>query len=378
MSVTIISDSPPWRWEIYFRWPDSRNPYRERRRSKLPSKSAAIREGQAREAHLLRLGEAGHLASKAADSDETAAPVPTLREFAPRWIDGYARANRQKASGIDTKESVLRVRILPELGDLPLDQITSERVALFQASLASYSAKSVNNTLSTLSKLLKVAVEWSVLPAMPCTIRLVKARPSAPRFYEMEDFRRLVEAAEKIDTRTHVLVLLGGHGGLRRGELIGLRWSDVDYRRHQIQVWQAVWRGVVDMPKSGKPRIVDMSKELEAAIKAHPRKGERVLHADDGTPATAKLLRTWLAAAQEHAGVPHTSGALHVLRHTCGASLSALGAPPRAIQELLGHSDLTMTMRYMSLSASTRRAAVALFDQRGTGVARVDGRDEIP
>ena len=99
-----------------------------------------------------------------------------MRDFGLQWIAGYARANRQKASGIDSKESILKHRLYPELGDLPLDKITPQRLALFQASLADYSEKSVNNTLSTLGKLLKVAVEWGVIPAMPCTVRLVKMK----------------------------------------------------------------------------------------------------------------------------------------------------------------------------------------------------------
>jgi integrase len=377
MVKTSRAESGAWRVAIYFRWPGSRRQYRERRRApaEITSKSAAHRWAETRQAYLLAQGEGAVMAERApaAPAAPDAPPVPTLRDFGPRWIEGYARASRQKASGIDAKESILRMRLYPELGDLSLDQITPERLALFQASLTRYSEKTVNNTLSTLGKLLKVAVDWRVIDRMPCTIRLVKAKPGAPRFLEIEDFDRLVTAATAIDTRTHVLVLLGGHGGLRRGELIGLRWSDVDFRRRQLLVSQAVWRGVVDMPKSGKPRIVDMSSALENALKAHPKTGERVLCADGGTPATAKLLRTWLARAARSAGIPHATGALHVLRHTCGSSLAALGAPPRAIQALLGHADLNMTLRYMSLTTSSRRDAVDLFDvaDRGKDVARL-------
>jgi hypothetical protein len=61
--------------------------------------------------------------------------VPTLEEFAPRFIEGYAKANRQKASGVQGKQSVLKTHLLPLFGRLPLDQITDERVAKLKARL---------------------------------------------------------------------------------------------------------------------------------------------------------------------------------------------------------------------------------------------------
>ncbi len=87
--------------------------------------------------------------------------------------------------------------------------------------------------LTVSNKLLKVAVKWKVLDAMPCAIELVKISNASPEFYEFEDYARLVEAAAKIGTRELLVVLLGGDAGLRRGEMIGLRWSDVDFRRGQ-------------------------------------------------------------------------------------------------------------------------------------------------
>ena len=124
--------------------------------------------------------------------------VPTLKEFGPRFIEGHARAARQKASGVSSKESILRVHLYPELGKLPLDQITDERVAKLQGKLADKSRKTTNNILTTLSKLLKVAFRWKVIDRMPCTIDLLKVDNTVATFLDFEEYDHLAEAAERI------------------------------------------------------------------------------------------------------------------------------------------------------------------------------------
>ena len=83
--------------------------------------------------------------------------VPKLHEFANRFLDGYARANRHKPSGVAAKETILRVHLVPLIGNRRLDQITNEDVHRLKHRLRHRSPKTVNNVLTTLSKLLKVA-----------------------------------------------------------------------------------------------------------------------------------------------------------------------------------------------------------------------------
>jgi integrase len=303
--------------------------------------------------------------------------VPTLAEFAPQFIEGHAKANRQKASGILSKEAILRTHLLPLMGTATLDQITDLRVAQLKGRLRTKSRKTTNNVLTVLNKLLKVAVKWKLLGAMPCTIELVKVSNASPDFYEFEDYARLVEAATKIGTRELLVVLLGGDGGLRRGEMIGLRWSDVDYRRGHMRIEQAVWKRsrleaqrlnepewCVDTPKSGKGRIVPMTHALREALLRHRHlRGERVLTLEDGSPVPGHVLRDWLESAQRRTGLA-VMGKLHKLRHTFCSHLAMRGAPAKAVQELAGHESLTTTLRYMHLSPSARDQAIALLNTR--------------
>jgi integrase len=357
--------------DIRFTYPDG-TPLRRRVKAPVESKSAARRWGEAKERELLMRPSPVFLVQQ----EEKRKEVPTLREFGPRFVDGHARANKQKASGIHAKERILANHLYPQLGKKRLDAIDDEDVQRVKARLAHRTAKTVNNVLHVLGKLLRVALKWKVIDRLPCTIELLKAAKPMPIFYEFEEYERLVEAASNLDARTHLVVLLGGDAGLRRGEMLGLRWIDVDLHRAQLLVTQGVWEGrdpsgmvagrrrFTDVPKGGKGRIVPMTDVLRASLQRFRHlRGDLVFYADDGRPATSYQLRTWLRAAQRRA-VLRATGGLHVLRHTFCSHLAMRGAPAKAIQELAGHADLSTTLRYMHLSPAARSGAIALLNER--------------
>ena len=150
---------------------------RERRRAPVSSKTAARRWGQARERELLI-----HRPARTQPRKE----VPTLQGFATRYLDGHARANRQKPSTIVTKEILLRVHLVPLLGAKRLTAITNEDVQRLKGALRDKAPKTVNNVLTVLNVLLKTAVEWQVIDRLPCTIRLVKVSQSSAAFHDFD------------------------------------------------------------------------------------------------------------------------------------------------------------------------------------------------
>jgi integrase len=161
------------------------------------------------------------------------------------------------------------------------------------------------------------------------------------------------------------VVLLGGDAGLRRGEMIGLRWCDVDLRRKQLLIAQSVWKEIADTPKSGHGRIIPMTDALASALQRHRHlRGERVLCLEDGAQMTDKILRHLITAAKRRAQLPLKPGALHILRHTFCSHLAMRGAPAKAIQELAGHENLMTTLRYMHLSPAARASAIGLLNGR--------------
>jgi integrase len=278
-------------------------------------------------------------------------------------MEGYARANQEKPSTIDTRGWIWRVHLKPSLGRSRLDAIDDESIQRLKGKLASYSPKTVNNILTNLSKLLKVAVEWKVIPAMPCRVRLLKAGKPVVEFYEPEEYRRLVEAANRHDPRAFIVVLLGGDAGLRLGEIEGLEWTDVDFGRALLKVQRAVYKGQVTLPKGGKPLVVPLTGRLRDALQVHRHlKGTRVLYEDDGELARRDWLRwSLLRAAERVAGLPE-KGRFHILRHTFCSRLAMQNVPMLTIKELAGHVSIETTMRYMHLSSAAPREGIRALE----------------
>jgi integrase len=226
--------------------------------------------------------------------------------------------------------------------------------------------------LTCLSAVLKAAVEWKRIPAMPCTIKLVKVdRQRMPEFYEEEDFERLVSAATLVGHSEQVVVLLGGDAGLRKGEIIALEWDDLDLVRGAIVVRRAEYRGVVGLPKGGDTRIVPMTARLALVLKRFRHlRGPRLLYRADGKTVTEEWVRGAIKRAEKKAGLPVTKGKCHKLRHTFCTRLAMAGQPPRTIQSLAGHVNIETTMRYMHVAKAAPAQAIAALDQRihGGGV----------
>jgi integrase len=96
--------------------------------------------------------------------------------------------------------------------------------------------KTVNNVLTVLNVLLKRAVEWEVIDRVPCVIKVLRVSKGATRFYDFGEYERLVTAAQAMDPRAHLLVLLAGEAGLRLGEMAALEWRDIDFAKRQLCV----------------------------------------------------------------------------------------------------------------------------------------------
>lgn len=238
------------------------------------------------------------------------------------------------------------------------------------------SAKTTNNVLAVLNRLLKTAVEWDVIDRMPCTIRLLPIAKGSASFHDFDDYERLVESA-KDEAQALLVVLLGGDAGLRCGEMMALEWTDVDLAKRQLCVQRSEWKGNVTTPKSGRLRYVPLTNRLAGALRRHRHlRGQRVLCGDDGQPLTQREVQGLVRRAARRANLRNVG--VHVLRHTFCSHLAMKGAPARSIQELAGHQELGTTQRYMHLSPAAIESAIRLLDSpgihasHGTSVATAD------
>lgn len=305
--------------------------------------------------------------------------VPTVREFHEVFLAG-SRINN-KPSSVDSKEKLLRVHILPRLGDLRLDEVTYAVIEDFKVALAKtpinlcktyvgvemvtksprrLSAKTINNVLTVLRRMLVVARKRGLLSSVPDVEWLRSERPKFD-FLDYSEAERLLAAADG-EWRTMILVAL--RTGMRHGELIGLRWEDVDLVAGRISVRQNVVNGHVGTPKSGKPREIPLGLEVKAALKAHRHlRGPLVFCDLDGRLLTTVSTRRPLWHACKRAGLRQIGW--HPLRHTFASHLVMRGASMKAVQELLGHSSILMTMRYAHLAPEVVNETVCLLDGPG-------------
>jgi integrase len=261
--------------------------------------------------------------------------------------------------------------MVPAIGHKRLDAITNEDVQQLKLELRNKAAKTVNNTLSVLNMLLKKAVEWDVIDRMPCTIKLLSITRPVAAFHDFDAYERLVELARTSGWRTHLIVLLGGDAGLRCGEMVALQWADVDLAKRQLCVRHSDWRGQLTAPKNGRVRYVPLTERLAATLREYRHlRSPRVLCKDDGRPLTRQSVWGRVRRAVRRAELPT---GVHILRHTFCSHLAMRGAPGKAIQELAGHQELSMTQRYMHLSPAAIESAIRLLD----GSRRPSERGEI-
>jgi integrase len=296
--------------------------------------------------------------------------VLAFAEYADEFMKTYVLANN-KPSEREAKACILKYHLLPAFGRLPLNAIRTHAVETLKADLLAkgLSRKRVNNALACLGKMLRYANEIEVLEVVP-RIKLLKIAPQKFDFLTFEEFSRLLEAM-KGDAERRALLLVAGEAGLRQGEIIALEWGDVDLVAATLTVRRSSWRGHVGSPKSGRDRKIPLTKRLAAALRAarHLR-SELVFCYPDGSPLTRSAIEAALRHACKLAGLRRIGS--HVLRHTFCSHLAMKGAAPKAIQDLAGHSTLTMTLRYMHLAPSALREAIGLLDDLGQPVGSAE------
>ena len=311
--------------------------------------------------------------------------VPTVREFHEVFLEA-SRINN-KPSSVVTKEIILRMHIVPRLGDLRLDQVTYAVIEDFKIALAKtpvhnaektygivkrqkqgkpekpsrlLSAKTVNNCLTVLRRMLVIARKRGHIETVPDVEWLKCERPDFD-FFDFGEAERLVAAAEG-EWRTMILVAL--RTGMRHGELLALRWQDVDLVAGRLTVRQNAVSGRIGTPKSGKPREIPLGDEVKAALKAHRHlRGPLVFCDIGGNLLTDGETRHPLWRACKRAGLRQIGW--HCLRHTFASHLVMRGATMSAVQELLGHATILMTMRYAHLAPEVVRETVKLLDGVG-------------
>ena len=289
-------------------------------------------------------------------------PDQTLEQYLERWLVDVAQ-HAVRPTTYDSYERVIRVRVLPDLGKVKLRSLTPQQLqALYNKLLQKpLSPTSVVRTHAVLHSAFDQALRWNLIPRNPCDA----TRPPRIKRLEMQSLNReqvstLIESASSPMTRA--LYAVAATAGLRRGETVALRWSDVDFERRQLTVRRTAHRvrgqGIVmGEPKTNAGRrTVRLSSvalgalrahraaQLEQRLKAGPAWADMnlVFTSVIGTTIeearVTRLFKRDLAAA----GLPNIR--LHDLRHTAATLLVEQGVSMKAVQAAMGHSTISITM----------------------------------
>jgi integrase len=287
--------------------------------------------------------------------------VPTVAEFAPRFLS-YSEVNN-KPSTVYSKRWVLRLHLGPVFGRKRLDAIGAADVEEFKAQKLreGQSRKSINNMLTYLRKLLNLAVEWEVISRAPKVkaFKIPKEVIGEEKFLTFEEAERFLRAAVP---EWKPMLLTGLRTGLRVGELLALKWEDLDLVIGQLVVRRTLWHKQEGPPKGGRNRAVPLSDDAIAGLKAHRHlRGPYVFCEPDGKRLTHSRVKDVVPGTCRRAGLAKRL-TTHGLRHTFASHLVMRGVSLRAVQELLGHESIEMTLRYSHLSPDVKRDAVKLLD----------------
>jgi integrase len=290
---------------------------------------------------------------------QVAGPPMTTVTFAEAAAE-YLRFSEQdrgcKPSTIRNYRNAITVHLLPVFGDMALEDITVQEIERWRAGMASVrvqrelSNKTKNNLLVLMHAIFRRAVKLYALPANPVAqVDRFRVRSSGDiQVFSPEEVWALVRAAgSEADA---AIFLTAAFTGLRRGELLGLRWRDVDFAGSTIRVRASYAAGKLTTPKSGKVRAVPMAPDVASAL-AKLGDRERFVGDDDfvfagevGPPLDGDALSSRYRDALQRAGLRPLR--FHDLRHTFGTRMIAK-ADIRRVQEWMGHADIQTTMKYL-------------------------------
>jgi integrase len=280
-------------------------------------------------------------------------PSPRLEEFVVKEYFPYYRANRRPQS-VKRHETAFRA-MTPTFGHLRLSEISPLAIERYkrQRKVDGVTEVTIKRELAFLKNVFTKAVEWDKTGENPIKkVRLYREDNSRTRFLTDEEEDRLLPHCKP---QLQSLVITALHTGFRASELRSLTWNDIDFRRRTVTVRAGY-------AKNGESRTVPMNEVLTTTLKAvklDSADGERVFCSRQGTP--YRSFRTAFERAVRLAGVADFT--FHDLRHTFASRLVMAGVDLPTVKELLGHKDISMTMRYAHLSNTHKQAAVKKLEK---------------
>ena len=298
-----------------------------------------------------------------------------FRDYADFWINTYAIPNLSPKT-YERYKSMLRSRILPYLGNMYLDKIgPMQLMYLYQElSQATYVRKSKTYKISSktvlehhrlLHSMLQHAVYWQMIPYNPASrVKPPKARKPCINFYDDVQTIALIKALEGEELKFRVIILLTIYTGLRRGEVLGLEWQDINFKTSSLRVRQSsqyvssIGIYTKDPKTETSNRIISIPESITKLLKFYKRKqseerlklGDKWVNTNrlfvqwNGVPMHPDTITSWFRQFLIDKNLPHIT--FHGLRHTHATLLISQGLDVRTVSNRLGHAQTSTTLNF--------------------------------
>lgn len=305
----------------------------------------------------------------------------TVREYLEGWLERVVKSSVRPKTFDAARLNVARV--LPLIGNLRLQKLSPASVQIVYSRLlaAGLSKRSVEQVHEVLHRALRQAVQWGFIGRNPAdAVSVPRPVRHEMKTLSEEELRRLFAATARVD-RLHPLWVLLGTTRLRIGEALGLRWEDLDLDRGRLEVRRALQRqrgaGLVFVePKTARSRrSVYLATGTVEVLRWHSaRQAKERLFAGAQWVDSGLVFTTRTGRPLEHGTVTYGFGKalkaaglpkmrIHDLRHTAATLLLKHGVHPKVVQELLGHSTITLTLDTYSHVVPSLHAEVATHMQ---------------
>ena len=287
--------------------------------------------------------------------------VETVEVYLLQWLKW--KEGSVAPSSVVIYANLIHSHLIPPLGQIQLQQLAPGHIQHMLAILAEsgLSPRMQKMTFICLKSALGQAVKEKLISANPCDlVSTPKAQQKQFRTWTAEQVARFLHETQ--EDRYYVAYVLGALGGLRLGEVLALRWSDVQWETHMLSIRHTIQRHTdrtwtLASPKTPKSRrTIPLTPRMEAALRDRKVKQdlERELAGDSwheqdlvlcsmrGEILEHNTIGSRFRYLQAQLGMPKIR--FHDLRHTCATLLLQAGVHPKIVQERLGHASITMTL----------------------------------
>lgn len=306
----------------------------------------------------------------------TAPSHMTLAQLLDQWLDGYCKTKCSMRTQ-DSYEYLVRGHLVPALGHIRLDELQPRVIqAYYGKACEKVSNRTVLHTHRVLSQALKWAVRQGYLGKNPAEL----TDPPTPLYRNMTtlssaEVSLLLEHAQGKDYYPVIYTAIST--GLRRNEMLGLRWRDVDLLMASISVSQVLYkgRGRIEFkePKTEHSRRrVAMTPKLAIYLREHRQRQEQIMGRPltlddlvfchpDGTPLDPSTVSHSFFRIVKEAGLKVR---FHDLRHSCASLMLREGIHPKIVSEMLGHSSVAITLDiYSHVTPGLQEAAAKSLNE---------------